>query len=280
MKEQKLERTIESWAEHEIRSAPELRPTEEMYRLVEAGTKPPFWSAFMSRRAVLGTAVVSLVLLACLYVGLYDPFMLFHQPPSQEVAVVAMRGGFPSGKSVVVQPTAGPARRGPKGQAIFFEQLVFQFQSPDSSAVAVDMRAPREESIVLTPSDNYRLAWEPARDSHVYVFQLTAAGVLARLFPNRSYTSARSPLRQGQIDYLPAEPNWFYLSEGQGEERLYVVASTRQLPELEEMYATYQQVRDTPQAEQVLSRLLKAFEIIQQTQSGEIAAWVFAFQHR
>ncbi len=281
MEEQQFEQTMEAWAEHETRSAPELRPTAEMYRMLKASTKTSFWSVIMSHRMALGTAVASLVLLVTLYVVLYDPFFLFHPPPGEEIAVVAMRKGYASEKGTVVQPTVVPAGKGQRGQAAFFEQLFFQFQNPGSPmVVAVDIRAPREEAIVLTSADNYRLALEPSIDSHVYAFQLTSSGLLARLFPNSAYASSRNPLRQGQTYYLPAEPNWFYLAEGQGEERLYIVASTQQLLELEEMYAQYQQAEATPQKEEILSRLLRVLEIFQQTESNELAAWLFAFQQR
>jgi hypothetical protein len=280
MREQEFDQRMEAWAEHETQSGPELRPTADMYRLVEAKKKASFWSVFMSRRAVLATAVASLVLLITAYVGLYDPFSLFHPLPSEGIIVVAMRQGFPSEKGPVVQPTAVPSRKMPKGQTAFFEQLLFQFQNPDSrTVVSVDVRAPREEAIALTSADNYRLVWQPAINIHVYAFQLTSSGILARLFPSGAYTSTRNPLRQGQMYYLPAEPNWFYLDESPGEERLYIVASTKQLLDLEEMYAQYPRTEDTRQKEELLSKLLKALEIIAQADSNEVAGWMFPFQH-
>jgi hypothetical protein len=279
MRDEQFESIMDAWADRETASAPAMRPTAEMYRMVQAERKPSLPSLLFSRRAVLATAAASLVLLVVLYVGVYDPFMLFHPPPDREA--VALRAGFPSEKGLVVRPTVVPPHRGQKKGAAFFEQLLFQFQQPESRyVIAADVRGPREESIVLTSADNYHLVLEPASENHVYVFQLTSADSLVQLFPNEGYHSAHNPLRQGQTYCLPAEPNWFYLSEGKGEQRLYIVASTRPLPELESLYAAYSQAKRAPEKQECLSGLLNALEGIEQTEGGEAVSWVFAFQHR
>jgi len=280
MREEQFERTMDAWAERETASAPAMRPTAEMYRMVQARVKPGFLSLLLARRAVLTTAAVSLALLAVLYVWVYDPFTLF-RPPHQEVTAVAMRAGFPSQKGLVVRPTMAPARRGSEEPGIFFEQLWFQFQQPDSRfVVAMDVRGPQEESIVLTSADNYRLVLEPATDGYAYVFQLTSAGGLVQLLPNGGDQLTHDPLRRGQAYYLPAEPQWFYLGEGKGEESLYIIASLESLPELDSLYASYKQATSAREKQELLSSLLEALHAIEQIGHGETAAWLFEFRHR
>ena len=35
MKDEDFEKTMDSWAAHEVESAPQLRPTEEIYRMIK-----------------------------------------------------------------------------------------------------------------------------------------------------------------------------------------------------------------------------------------------------
>jgi len=225
VRDEEFENTMDTWADHETESAPGMHPTAEMYRMVQAKRKKSLLFVLLSRRAILGTAVASLMVLAILYTGLFDPSTLFNPPPAQQVTVVAMREGFAAEKGGMVIRTVVPSHRGLKKGLLFFQQLLFQFQKQDSrSVVGVDPRGPHEEAITLTAADNYRLFLEPAHECYVYVFQLTSADALAKLFPNETYTSVKNPLRQGQTYYLPSKPNWFYLGESKGQERLYVIA--------------------------------------------------------
>jgi hypothetical protein len=271
---------MEAWADCETASAPAMYPTAEMYRMVQARRRRGLPFLLPTHRVALATAAASLAFLALLCVRIVDPLGLF-PPPVRHVTVVALRAGFPSEKGIVERPTVGPARNGPKGQVAFFERLSFQFQQSDSRfVIAVDVRGPQEESIVLTSADNYRLVLEPTDDGCVYVFQLTSSDSLVQLFPNEAYHPARNPLLQGQTYYLPAEPNWFYLGEGAGEERLHIIAAHEPVPELERLYASYSQATGTRERQRLRSSLLEVLHSMERIRDGETAGWVFAFQHR
>lgn len=281
MRDEKFEKTMEAWVKHETLSAPEMHPTVEMYRMVEARGKPGILANLFSRRALWATAVASLMVLTVLYVRLYDPFRLFAPPPAPEVAYVGLRAAFASEKGRIVIGTAGPSRGGPKKEPTILAQLVLQSQEPDSPFVqAVDMQNPPHEAIKLTSADNYRLVLEPVKDGYVYVFQLTSPGVLVKLFPNETYHPARNPVRQGQLHYLPSEPNWFYLSQEKGEERLYVVASREPLPQLEDGHSEYSAADEGPRKQRLLSTLVEALETINETHADTAAGWVFSIDHR
>ena len=281
MRDEKFEKTMEAWAKHETLSAPEMRPTAEMYRMVEARRKPGILTILFSRRAVWATAVTSLMVLMVLYVRLYDPFRLFAPPPVQEVAYVGLRAGFAAQKGVIVIGTSVPSRGGPKKAPPILARLVLQSQEPDSPFVqALDLQNPPDQAVTLTSADNYRLVLEPVKDGYVYVFQFTSSGVLVKLFPNETYNPAQNPVRQGQSHYLPSQPNWFYLGQEKGEERLYIVASTEPLPQLEEGHSQYSAADEGSRKQQLLSRLLEALETIQDTHADTAAGWVFSFHHR
>jgi hypothetical protein len=282
MQDKEFETIMEAWAEHETEAAPEMRPTADMIRLVRARQKKRPVSPFSSRWAAAGIALASLLVLAVLYVALFQPSFLFERPPAQQVAAVGLRQGFAAEKGVIVRGTAMPPDKGQgKGPPLSFERLEFQFQKQGSQSIeAVDLRGPYEETITLTSADNYRLLVAPAGDYYVYVFQLAASGVLVKLLPNEEFSSTQNPLQQGQAYSLPAEPNWLYLEGEGGEERLYVLASERALQDLEDLYAQYSQASDEASRQQILSVVLDKLEAIAGAEHQEMAGWVFTFQHR
>jgi hypothetical protein len=281
MRDEDFEKVMDTWADREAESAPEMRPTADMYRMVQAKRErgPVFFLG--SRWAAVGTAMAGLVMLVVVYAVLFHPSIFPRVPSGQEVAFVGQREGFASEKGVIMEEPGVPPRKGPKKGPIAFEQLVFHFQERDSRFVqGIDLQAPWDETLALTSADNYRLLLEPIGDRYVYVFQLTSTGVLVELFPNETYSSAQNPLRQGQTYYLPPEPNWFYLGQDEGEERLYVIASAQPMQGLEDLYTQYDQANDGADKQQALSTLLSALEIVEEDHPEEAAGWVFAFDHR
>jgi hypothetical protein len=280
MSDEDFERTLDEWADHQIESAPEIRPTEEMYSLVRARGQGKPWSLASSKPAMVAMALASLALIVVLYALLIRPATLPGMPPDQEIAYVGQREGA-AGKGVVVHEPVVPKGRGPKKESIFFNRLWFQFQEQGSQAVeSVDLQLPQEGRVTLTSADNYRLLIEPSEGTHVYLFQLSPDNHLARLFPNEVYAPAQNPLSPGETLHLPAAPNWLYLGDGRGEERLYVVASAQPIGNLERLYAQYSQADDDTKRQRLLSSLLDMLETGADTSPEEAAGWVFIIGHQ
>jgi hypothetical protein len=278
MRDDDLEKIMDEWAAHEIESASQMRPTAEMHRLVQARqTRRPSY-LFSSRWAMTGAAMVGLIVLAILYAVLLQP----STPPSQKVAFVEQREGFPAEKGVDIRKGAAtPSEKGSRGEPAAFSQLLFQFQHQDSRSVeAIDLQNPPTQILALTWADNYRLLMEPAQDRYVYVFQLTSSGALVQLFPNGTYSPTPNPLRRGQTYYLPSEPNWFFLDENTGTERLYVVASAAPIQDLEDLYDQYSQTEDEPGKQEMLSSLLAMLKARVEAPSEGTSGGVFTFDHR
>jgi hypothetical protein len=278
MRDQDFDQAMDAWADHETEAAPEIRPTADMYRMVRAKQRRPV-PFLHSRWAAVGAAVVGLMMFAVLYTALF-----LNVPSGQEMALVGQRAGFASEREVVVRGTT-PPHKGPKGEPVPFERLMFHFQRQGSQLVeGLDLQVPQEETISLASADNYRLLLEPAQDRYLYIFQLTSSGVLVKLFPNGTYSSIQNPLRQGRTVHLPSEPNWFYLDETAaslaGEERLYIVASAQPMPDLEDLYAQYVQADDESNRQALLSSLLEKIAAVEETPSEDVAGWVFVFNHR
>ncbi len=87
-------------------------------------------------------------------------------------------------------------------------------------------------------------------------------------------------LQQGQTYHLPSKPNWFYLGENKGQERLYIVASTQPIPHLGDLYTQHHQADDGPSKQETLSSLLKELETVEEAHSEKAVGWVFTFEHR
>lgn len=79
MDDKKFDEMMNDWAEREQKSAPQLRPTKEMYQMVKA-KRPRVWFPVFARWATVGVAAALIVIVAMLHPGLV-PF-----PPFQDTA--------------------------------------------------------------------------------------------------------------------------------------------------------------------------------------------------
>jgi hypothetical protein len=278
MNEQEYEQIMDRWAEDAIASAPELRPTAEMYRLVQSRQKGKRGLFFFPRWAVAGTAAAGLLLLLVSTVLVFPTILTVFKPGLGEPLVAQREGAIPK-QDIIVLNQGDPPHRGPKGP-VSLKQLMFQLKRHDSQrAEAVDLILPFEDTITLTSDDNYRLLLEPAKDGYIYAFQLTSSGTLVKLFPQEAYSSIDNPLQEEQVYYLPAEPNWLYLDQAAGEERLSIIASTQPLTELEDLYTRYVREKDKAEKQAILSALLTQLENLVEASAETAAGWTFVFRH-
>jgi len=272
MKDEDFEKSMDKWAAHEVESASQLRPTEEMYRTIEARKRKGFFPVHAHGVLVGVSAVCFLLSLVVL------PVVLRRSDRDTEPSI-GLRGGISAEKGVIVK---NPPRRGKgpkKGSPIQFDQLMFQYQKAYSSSVyGVDLRFPIEEEITLSTDDNYRLAIQPADDRYVYIYKLDSRGRMDKLFPNDVCSSARNPLEQKQTYHVPSEPNWLYPVERKGEESIYVIASALPMPELENLYNQYSRTESKLNKQESLSILLKRIEAVGQDSGEEAAKWMFSFK--
>jgi hypothetical protein len=269
MKDENFEKTMDKWAAHEVESAPQMRPTEEMYRMIEARKRRGLLSIRM-QRVLVGVAAACLVLAVIVV-----PTVLYLSDQDYEPSVGLRQVSVPEPDVIIKQPTR---RGGPKKGAISFRQLMLHYQKADSQSVhGFDIRFPQEEKITLTSDDNYRLVMQTVGERHVYVYQLDSCGELMKLFPNNIYTIVQNPLQQEQRYYLPSDPNWFHLGEEKGEERIYVVASPQPIPKLDELYAQYDKTANEPGRQESLSYLLK--ELNGELSGEDIVVWMLVFNH-
>jgi len=274
MKDESFERTMEAWAEQEQAAAPVMRPTDEMYRLVEAQReRRGLFAAGLRRWARLGATIASVLLVALAYTQLYRPPAVV----GPRLAIVRLREAFPTEKGRVVTQT--PAARGqtPKGELAFFVALELQVRSAGVEAItSLDLRQPLDEPIALAASDSYRLVLQLQRDGHVYVYQQAPSGV-ALLFPNEAYADAANPLRKGETYLLPQLPLGFYVEAGAGEQRLHVVASAEPLEELSQAYEGYATAPSAAARHQALSTVLQTLDGIEAAHPGSAVRWTLEF---
>ena len=281
MKDEEFEKTMDAWASHEVKSAPELRPTEEIHRMVKAQKRKIMFPTY-ARRVLVRVAAACLVLaclvpLVMLYPTIFGPSDSLHKP------FIRQRKGAIPEKGITIENLPGRRGGGKKG-LISFNQLVFYYQKyqkrgPEAIR-AVDIRFPQKEGIALTSNDNYGLLLQTAADRYVYVYQLDSRGIMVKLFPGDVYGSLQNPLRKGQEYYLPPKGNWLYLGKEEGEERIYVIASAQPMQKLEDLYVQYDKADNRQERQEVLSRLLKEFDAVGETAGEEAVRWVFEFDHR
>jgi hypothetical protein len=280
MKDEDFERLMDAWADTEVGSSPEVRPTAEMYRMVQNRQRRRPWFPAVSRPAIAAASAIAVVVVVVLLTVLLRPPVPPRVPPTQVVAYLGQREGYGGERGIVTTPPPPPGK-GPKGEPVFFRRLWFQVQREGAQfVVSLDVLIPPEGMVTLTSMDNYRLLQEPSREAYVYVYQLSSDDLIALLFRNEAYSPVQNPLKAGVTHYLPAEPNWFYLAEGAGEERLYIVASSDPLPDLDDLYLQYSQGQGAPGQQEVLSNLLDRLDTLVESPSEAAAGWKFIFTHR
>jgi len=275
MKDEDLEKTMDNWASHEVEAAPQLRPKEEMYRMIEARKGKHVFSVY-TLRVLVGAAAVCLVLSVVLL-----PAIFYLSDRDGEPSIGLREVTVPK-QGVIVKNPPGRGRGGPKKGAAFpLRQLMFQYQQADSPSIyGIDLRFPMDEETTLATNDSYRFAVQTIDHHYVYIYQSNSSGKMLKLFPNHVYSPAQNPFKQEQIYHIPSAPNWFCLGTGDGEESIYVIASTKPIPELESLYNQYASAKGDLEKQGSLSLLLKRIEITGQGQDEEAVKWSFVFRHQ
>ena len=290
MKDRDFDDLMEKWAEAEVASTPELRPTAAMYegvRSLKQARKP---LPFFRRWHAVSAAAAALLVLAIIYPVLFRPSPGPPEWLGRELDLVGLREIPASGKGAEHMQKAEKAlagadavspKRGKKGREEILRRVEFQFRMEQAPEVmSFDLRHPREETISLRSADSYRLLLEPVDDLHIYVFQLSPHGVLIRLFPNDTYAPYRNPLDRDLAYHLPPEPTWFHPGRQEGEERLYVLASLELLQDLENLYSEYVGEIPPSRREAVLGELLARIDGIMAGNRDCASGWMLPFQHR
>jgi hypothetical protein len=114
--------------------------------------------------------------------------------------------------------------------------ILFQYQTPPEEASPIkplnDFR-----SVSLSHRDNYRFAFIPSRECYVYAFQEDSRHSIP-IFPNAAFAPQTNPLPAGRVQWLPektSEPKalWLHLDASVGQERVYFVAVTKPLRDVD-----------------------------------------------
>jgi hypothetical protein len=108
----------------------------------------------------------------------------------------------------------------------------------------------------LSSDDRYIIAFRPTQVCHLYVFQIDSTGKLDWLFPVNpmgSHSSGRNPVPAAAWTKVPNADKAFLLDENLGVEHLFIVATYKPWPELEE--ALLKAIQASPQGKPVLARL-------------------------
>lgn len=280
MPKDNFDQLMDRWVDQEAKSAPELRPTADMYRMIEARKKRfPFLFPF-PRRAIAGVAMACLILAAIFYLAIYRPPFLFGSSPESVSSFIQQRQWVTSKDEIsFLEPEK--LGKGPRGGLNCIQMLRFQYYRPGSRFVAaIDLLSPGSEPLSLTSEDNYRLTIAPAEVCHLYIFQMNTAKTLSRLFPDAPYSSQQNPLLPGEITILPSEPNWFYLQGDRGEQYLYIILSLRPLPDLENLYTQTIQADGDSQKQEALTGLLKYIDTLTAAHPAEVQKVTFTFWYR
>jgi len=288
MDEKKFEELMDKWASHEMKTAPDISPTAEVYQKLKDKQKKPRFAVFPRplRWAAAGIAAAIIILLVVLLppeelgpqVGLREGFVA--QDLLEEEAAIAAQAPKEVGvPRAAAKDEAIDIEKREKRSQIISEQYVIQYQRHGSESIeGLDIRAPKDKVLSLSSEDNYRLLLELAQERYIYIYQLSAEKTLTRLFPNQLYHPLNNPLQLGQKYILPSPPNWFYAQEAQGEVVIYIIASNEPQQEWDDLYAQYESTEKKKMKKEILSCLIHAFTAIGKLPAKEAELLSYTFQ--
>jgi hypothetical protein len=259
MKNEDLDNLMNTWLEEEVRHAPDIRPSAEVTRQLEAASATgrfsrPRWHVIAGAAAVLATAILYIV-----------SFMPAPEPAPPIPTPVGTRRGFLPGRGGSEKGPARPARAetlpAPKKGGRVFSELLLQYQRPTARRIReFDLRQPPPQDFTLSAADNYRLALSVTAFRHVYVVQLGPNRDPMLLFPHRKYSPLGNPLPAGRRLQLPNDPFWFHLGETGGEDRLLIMASETPFRKLEDLWNGYATTVDTDEQLAARHRLVELLQ--------------------
>jgi hypothetical protein len=231
MSGENFDKKMGDWAERQAGTAPEIRPTAEMYGLVlsQRDKAQPTWIR-KRRIAAAGIAFTACAILIIAVLILSDPAAWYIPEAVQQVAFVEQREGpeIPS-----KPPDKG---KGPDDSS--FQQLIFQVDHErDGRIESIEMRDFITVPITLTTKDIFRLQLQPFQPRYTYVYVVSPDGYYLSLHPEAEF----HPLHPLKTTLLPTPPNWFFISGGSGSYSLYIIVAPQAIPELDEWFSQYLQ---------------------------------------
>jgi hypothetical protein len=260
MTDEKFDKRLENWVEMETKAAPEMRPSTEMYRLVESKGGRVRTAKIQQRRVVaVGFAFTALIILIIGGIILGYPTSWFRSETLQIVAIVEQR----QGSNIYPElPEKGKGRIDPS-----FQLLIFQvFRGDDGTTESLDLSEPSTEWVRLTTKDDFRLLIQPFQSRYLYIYLINPNGDYQALHLEDGF----NPLHPVVRTLLPSQPDWFYLSGKNKTYQLVLVTDTNAIPELEVLDDQYLQLASDPEAEPIRSNLSESLESIIRSGSGDL----------
>ncbi len=275
MDKNRFEKIMSRWLSHEIESAPELHPTEEMYAKIREKRKRTGIRIFA--RPVWGMTAgiaAAAILLVVLFPSIFQKTIYFD-------SFLDLREGFEIGRS----PRASLAveeekaeKRGEKKKEDVFTQLNLQSQiqgAPDIKEVNIQEK--RDEIINLSLDENYRLILQLSQERFVYIFQLDSQKRILRLFPEKKFSSIENPLKKDKIYVVPASAQWFHLLETVEKGTIFVISTVEPQREWDELYSQYSTMRKKSKKNESLKLLFDELESLEQEQNTDAMVYKFSF---
>jgi hypothetical protein len=262
MPEDNFDKRMEDWTAGEIEAAPELRPTSEMYSLVESKGRRVRILWFQPHKMAAGMALAALLLLVIGGLILDDPAAWFRPAPVHQIAFVEQRMGSD------IHPETPGKGKGRGNQS--FQQLTLQVNRGAAGPIeSFDLLNPITIPIDLTTSDDFRLQIQPTQTRNLYLFLVNPNNGYLALHPEKGFI----PLHPEVATLLPSRPNWFYLSGESGAYHLLLITATHAVPELDELYNQYVQRSTGPDFESAQLALSEYLESITSGSAKGFEVW-------
>jgi len=252
---------MNKWVSKQIDSAPDLRPSDELYDAVRSNRKKPSKVKFpVSIRWGAGIAAAAAIAFV-----LFLQTDIFRYPIDGGglIPSVGIRPGYsvsPDAKKRGPEHGKGPGDSHVGRGEIIFDRLEFQYQKFGSEGInGVYVRVESPDTVKLSAEDNYRLSVELRHPGYLYIYQLSSDSSLVQLFSDDDFSFLRNPLAESQRYLVPSPPDWFHVDNNTGLETIYFAWSENSLPEWDELYELYIESKSSRKHNKYLDILLESF---------------------
>jgi len=249
MKEQYFKDLIQKWFETELSSVPDLKPTEEMYALLQKKVTKER-SFFYRSRWFMAAAAMFLMI----FMTITNFQQIFYPAPILELELQTRYDNEEKEEISFDRSFKMHAKKGLP--SVEKDKIIFQFQREGSAFVTeVEMDPKHDQPLGLNSSDNYRLSLKVITTSYLYIFQINRENIPIKLFPG-SNSDLQNPLEANEKYILPAEDKWYFLNDQTGEEQIFVCVSDKEILEFDELYSQYYKTRSASKKEKILNKLM------------------------
>jgi len=255
MREKYFQAILQNWFRREFNSLSEIKPTAEVYELLQQKTKQQI-TFLQKSRWFIGAAAMIMVIIISL-----TNFQRIFYPRQVVIPKLNTRKEVAKAEKPELMLERSFKMHKDVGSPIETkDKILFQLRREGlTHTINVDVTEQQDSYSVLNPNDNYRLMLNLKEPAYLYIFQINSENQPIKLFPDPD-RGLQNPLKAERDYFCPAENEWYYLDEITGFETIYICLSAEEIPALIKMFDEFYQKSSGSKRKEILQHLITELE--------------------